>query len=187
MILDCPGNDTPLSRRAHFAADMLITPLNESFVDFAVLAEVNPSTLEVGKPSHYSKMVWEQKTLRQRSGLSPIDWVVIRNRITYAEDGADNKENFNSALRALQQKLNFRVVTGFSERAIFRELYPQGMTLLDLKEFGIDMMTQVAARQELRQLMKELAIRRKAEMQTASKTQDSADSTDSTYLKQVTA
>lgn len=181
VILDCPGNDTPLSRRAHFAADMLITPLNESFIDFAVLAEVNPESLAVGNPSHYSRMVWEQKSLRQRAGLAPIDWVVIRNRITNLEDGADNKQNFIIALEALQKKLSFRVVTGFSERAIFRELYPQGMTLLDLKEFKIDMLTQVAARQELRQLMKELAIKRKPEMQNLLMAKNSG------HLKQVTA
>ncbi|MCX8502263.1 MAG: AAA family ATPase [Alphaproteobacteria bacterium] len=180
VLLDCPGNDTPLSRRAHFLADMLLTPLNESFVDFAVLAQVDPSTLEVGSPSHYSQMVWEQKTARLKNGLSAIDWVVIRNRITETQDGEDNRENFKLALEGLRRKLNFRVVKGFSERAIFRELYPQGITLLDYTVFGIDEIKQVAARQELRELMQGLAIKRQPEKQR--KLTDPAG-----YSKQATA
>ena len=164
VLLDCPGNDTPLSRRAHFLADMLLTPLNESFVDFSVLAEIDPIDLSVGNPSHYSQMVWEQKTARMRSGLAPIDWVVIRNRITETEDGETNKANFIVALDGLRMKLNFRVVRGFSERAIFRELYPQGITLLDYQEFGMDSLSLVAARQELREMMQGIGIKRQPEM-----------------------
>jgi len=41
---------------------------------------------------------------------------------------------------------------------IFRELFPTGMTLLDLRELGVDRLniSNLAARQELRDLMKAL-------------------------------
>ena len=47
---------------------------------------------------------------------------------------------------------------GFSERVIFRELFPRGLTLLDLKEVGVKQLniSNIAARQELRDMMKSL-------------------------------
>ena len=34
VVIDCPGADTHLSRLAHAHADTIVTPLNDSFVDF---------------------------------------------------------------------------------------------------------------------------------------------------------
>jgi chromosome partitioning protein len=52
------------------------------------------------------------------------------------------------------------VGTGFNERVIFRELFPRGLTLLDLKDIGVKQLniSNVAARQELRDLMKSLKL-----------------------------
>ena len=37
VVVDTPGNDTYLMRLAHSMADTLVTPLNDSFLDFDVL------------------------------------------------------------------------------------------------------------------------------------------------------
>ncbi|MBY0421732.1 MAG: division plane positioning ATPase MipZ, partial [Parvularculaceae bacterium] len=34
LVIDCPGADTHLSQLAHAHADTIVTPLNDSFVDF---------------------------------------------------------------------------------------------------------------------------------------------------------
>ena len=49
---------------------------------------------------------------------------------------------------------------GFAERVIFRELFPRGLTLLDLKDTGVDQLnlSNIAARQEVRDLIKELRL-----------------------------
>ena len=43
---------------------------------------------------------------------------------------------------------------------IFRELFPRGLTLLDLRDTGVDQLnlSNIAARQEVRDLMKELKL-----------------------------
>ena len=41
ILIDCPGSHTRLSQVAHSLADTLITPLNDSFVDFDLLAHVS--------------------------------------------------------------------------------------------------------------------------------------------------
>ena len=159
VVIDCPGNDTPISRHAHIAADMLITPLNESFVDFAVLADIDPLTLKVGVPSHYSEMVWQQRQERALHQRAPLDWVVLCNRVTNLKGSSNNKEKFHAALTALSKKTDFRIVSGFSERVLFRELYPQGLTLLDLKQLGLSAMNELAAKQELRNMVRGLDIK----------------------------
>lgn len=156
IIIDCPGSHTRLSQVAHSLADTLITPLNDSFIDFDLLARIDPETSRVTGPSIYSEMVWAARQLRARAGLKPIDWIVLRNRLGAQQ--MHNKRKVGAALEELAKRIGFRVAPGFSERVIFRELFPRGITLLDLKDLGVDNLniSNVAARQELRDLMIEL-------------------------------
>ncbi|MBW0157999.1 division plane positioning ATPase MipZ [Sedimentimonas flavescens] len=158
IIIDCPGSHTRLSQVAHSLADTLITPLNDSFIDFDLLARIDPETSKVTGPSIYSEMVWAARQLRARAGLKPIDWIVLRNRLGAQQ--MHNKRKVGEALEQLSKRIGFRVAPGFSERVIFRELFPRGMTLLDLKDLGVDNLniSNVAARQELRDLLKELRL-----------------------------
>lgn len=154
VVVDAPGGDTFLSRLAHVHADTLITPLNDSFVDFDLLGDVNPQTLEVIRPSFYSEMVWNCRKKKAQDSRRPIDWVVMRNRMSPLE--ARNKQKVGEALENLAKRIGFRLAPGLSERVIYRELFPAGLTLLDLTEKGSNIsftMSHVAARQELRDLL----------------------------------
>ncbi|WP_417718417.1 division plane positioning ATPase MipZ [Salipiger sp.] len=158
ILIDCPGSHTRLSQVAHSLADTLITPLNDSFIDFDLLAHIDSDGDKILGPSVYSEMVWNARQLRAQAGLQPIDWVVLRNRL-----GAQqmiNKMKMENALERLSKRIGFRIAPGFSERVIFRELFPRGLTLLDLKDVGVKQLniSNVAARQELRDLIKELKL-----------------------------
>ena len=153
ILIDCPGSYTRLSQMAHSLADTLITPLNDSFVDFDLLARIDPADGRILGPSVYAEMVWSARQARAEAGLKPIDWIVVRNRL-----GAQqmiNKKKVGDALQKLSKRIGFRVAPGFGERVIFRELFPRGLTLLDLKDTGVEKMSlsNVAARQELRDLI----------------------------------
>ena len=156
ILIDCPGAHTRAARIAHTMADTLITPLNDSFIDFDLLAHVDPEGEEILGPSVYSEMVWEARQLRARAGLKPIDWIVIRNRI--GAQAMTNKDKMERAIERLAKRIGFRTGPGFNERVIFRELFPQGLTLLDLRDTNVKAMSlsHVAARQELRDLMRAL-------------------------------
>lgn len=159
IVIDCPGSHTRLSQVAHTLADTLITPLNDSFVDFDLLAHVDPDTLKVEGPSVYSEMVWNARQLRAQAGLKPIDWIVVRNRL--GAQAMHNKKKMGEAIENLAKRIGFRVAPGFNERVIFRELFPRGLTLLDLRDVGVVgqmNISNVAARQELRDLMKALKL-----------------------------
>ena len=159
VVIDSPGSDTYLSRLAHSYADTVITPVNDSFVDLDVLAAVDGITMKIVKPSIYSEMLWEQKLLRARRDRGSIDWVVMRNRLSNID--ARNKRMITKVMEDLTKRLGFRLAPGFSERVIFRELFLLGLTVLDVVETnksGTLSMSHLAARQEVRDLLKSLRI-----------------------------
>jgi len=154
VVIDCPGADTYLSRLGHSRADTLITPINDSFVDFAMLAKVDADNLDVINPSVYSEMVWEARKQRFSRDRGRIDWIVMRNRLGSSE--ARNKRDVGTTLEVLAKRIGFRTVKGFGERVIFRELYLQGLTLMDVREAGVSIslsMSHVTARAEVRGLL----------------------------------
>lgn len=154
IVIDTPGGDTNLSRLAHAAADTVITPVNDSFVDFDLLASVDPVTFNVDRPSLYSELVWASRKAKAAKEKKPIDWIVMRNRMSSLD--ARNKRRVGGGLESLSKKIGFRIAPGFCERVIYRELFPKGLTLLDLTEEGSRVpftMSHIAARQELRDLV----------------------------------
>ncbi|MCE8000328.1 MAG: AAA family ATPase [Rhodobiaceae bacterium] len=159
IVIDSPGSDTFLSRLGHAVADTIITPMNDSFVDFDLLAQVNPDTYEVKRPSLYAEMVWDARKRRAIADGGTIDWVVMRNRLSSLD--AKNKRRVEAGLAALSDRIGFRIAPGFGERVIFREMFPSGLTLLDLREKGAGgglSMSHVAARAEVRQLIATLEL-----------------------------
>jgi chromosome partitioning protein len=129
VVIDTPGVDTYLMRLAHSMADTLITPLNDSFVDFDVLGTVDPATYALTGTSHYSEMVREARRHRRRVDQEATDWVVVRNRLSSL--GSRNKRLLAQGLNELGLQLGFRCAEGFAERVVYREFFPRGLTALD--------------------------------------------------------
>lgn len=166
LIVDTPGAATHLSRLAHMHADTIITPLNDSFVDFDMLAQIDPATGSIRGPSHYAELVWSARQQRALAGLrTGIDWVVMRNRLQATR--ALNKEAMADKLKELSGRIQFREARGLGERVIYRELFVNGMTLLDLgskgapRKFGS--MSHLAAKSEMRAFLSELRLPAMAE------------------------
>jgi chromosome partitioning protein len=130
VVIDTPGSDSFLSRLGHASADVLITPLNDSYLDLDLLARIDVQGRQVLGPSLYSQMVWEQRQQRALAGRAPMDWIVMRNRLSHID--ARNKRDIGRLLELLGARIGFRLAPGFGERVIFRELFPKGLTLLDL-------------------------------------------------------
>lgn len=160
LIIDNPGRDDPLARVAAENADTLVTPMNDSFVDFDLIGHVDPETFKVEKLSFFAEMIWQARIKRGRATLKKerrdMDWVVVRNRTGHVE--ARNMGRIESALNELSKRVGFRVVRGLSERVIYRELFPSGLTLLDKGSLGELGTSHLVARQELRGLIKSLRL-----------------------------
>lgn len=153
IVIDTPGSDSFLSRLAHSYADTLITPMNDSFVDLDLLADIDPDTLAIRGPSVYTQMVNDQRIQKALNTGGTLDWIVMRTRLSHIN--AKNKRDIAALLEDISRFYDFRVAPGFGERVIFREMFLKGLTLLDLEDDADEEMTmsQIAARQEVRNLI----------------------------------
>ena len=155
LLFDTPGRDDPFARHVATRADTLVTPLNDSFVDFDLIGQVDAETFKVRKLSFYAELIWEARKKRAMATLSEgrreMDWVVVRNRSGHVE--MRNMRRLDQALTELSKRVGFRIAQGLSERVIYRELFPSGLTLLDKGQLGELGTSHLVARQELRQLV----------------------------------
>jgi len=158
IVIDTPGSDYHLGLKAHEIADMVITPINDSFVDLDLIGVMDVEDFNKTKPGIYSASLWEQKMKRAAKNAKELDWVVVRNRLTATN--AINKRNMKNALQKLSKRFGFRTVPGFGDRVVFKELFLLGLTLHDAMQFKeIKASTSViAARQELRNFVLGLQI-----------------------------
>lgn len=160
LLFDTPGRDDPFARHVAASADTLVTPMNDSFVDFDLIGQVDAETFNVRKLSFYAELIWEARIKRSRAQIDEnrreMDWVVVRNRTGFTD--ARNQRRIDQALTELSKRVGFRPVQGMSERVIYRELFPSGLTLLDKGHLGELGTSHLVARQELRNLVQNLRL-----------------------------
>lgn len=168
LIYDTPGRDDPFARHAATGADTLVTPLNDSFVDFDLIGQVDAETFKVRRLSFYAELIWEARKKRAMATIQDkrreMDWVVVRNRTQHVE--ARNMRRLDQALTELSKRVGFRIASGLSERVIYRELFPSGLTLLDKGHLGELGTSHLVARQELRALIQSLGLPMPAKAET---------------------
>jgi hypothetical protein len=83
----------------------------------------------------------------------------MRNRVSAVE--AKNKRRVGDVIELLSKRVGFRLSPGLGERVIYRELFPFGLTVVDLGEPGVKRsltLSHVAARQEVRELVLSLRL-----------------------------
>jgi chromosome partitioning protein len=156
IVIDTPGRDDPIARAAILKADTLVTPMNDSFVDLDLIGQVHPENYKITKPSFYAELIWNSRTQRAKNTGKSVDWVVLRNRLQHIE--SHNLRRVGAALDELARRVGFRVIPGLGERVIYRELFPKGLTLLDIKQIGEVGLGHITARQELREMIAGLGI-----------------------------
>jgi chromosome partitioning protein len=158
IVIDTPGSDSYLMRLAHSMADTLVTPINDSFLDFDMLGTVDAATYSVTGEGHYARMVRDIRRQRRQFDGATVDWLVVRNRISTIV--SRNKRMVAAGLNELSFQFGFRSVDGFTEREVYREFFPRGLTVLDgLDPAGIGTdpsLDQVAARKEVTSLLLQL-------------------------------
>jgi chromosome partitioning protein len=160
VVIDTPGSDSYLMRLAHAMADTLVTPMNDSFMDFDVLGAMDPESYVVTGESHYAEMVRDVRRKRRQLDGSSTDWIVVRNRLSM--HGSRNKQLVADGLHDLSLRLGFRSIDGLAERAVYREFFPRGLTALD----DLDRVTlgtrpspvHMAARKEVTSLLSQLKL-----------------------------
>lgn len=162
LVIDTPGRDDALARVSITRADTLVTPINDSFIDLDLIGRVDAENFKVTRPSFYAELIWEARKARAKADGGTVDWVVLRNRLQHL--AARNMQRVGEALGDLARRVGFRVVPGLSERVIYRELFPKGLTLLDISAIDDVGISHIAARQELREMIAALALPERASL-----------------------
>jgi chromosome partitioning protein len=155
IVIDTPGGASPVSIFAHGLADTLITPVNDSFVDLDVILSLRSSQEQLPTTSRYTEAVRRALEARHAVTKRKMDWFVVRNRMLPL--ASRNARDVHKVLEASAQKSGFHTATGLSERVIYREFFPIGLTAFDSLETSLlgvkPTLSHVLARQEVRQLI----------------------------------
>ena len=160
VVIDTPGSDSYRMRLSHAMADTLVTPVNDSLVDLDVLGRIDGETLTVRAISHYAELVREARRNRLAAHQPDTDWIVVRNRISTL--ASRNQRKVVDALKELSALLGFQIADGISERVVFREFFPSGVTALDTLDRAVlgirPTMSHLTARREIRELVDSLRL-----------------------------
>ncbi|MGE3690640.1 MAG: division plane positioning ATPase MipZ [Novosphingobium sp.] len=158
LVIDAAGHDSGIARRGIALADVLVSPVNASFVDLDLLGRFHPVTNKLQGPGCFTAMVDELRSARRDAGLPALDWLVLQNR--KRRDTSHNQDRVEAALRHMAPRLDFRLGAGLSERVAFRELFLLGLTHLDLHRIPQFARTRTVAAMEVRQLLDDLELNR---------------------------
>ena len=176
VVIDTPGHDSAAMRLVHAMADVLITPLNDSFIDLDVLGTLDPDTFAVGDISPYAKTVEEARYRRVTSGQTPTDWIVLRNRLSMTQ--TRNKRQVGTGIEELSRRLGFRCIEGLADRVVFREFYLRGLTALDTFDEATlgkrPTLSHATARQEVENLLAAMNLDRFTQAPVAEQNRDAA-------------
>lgn len=132
LVIDCPSLDNPLTRAVTARADVLTSPVNESFLDIDVIGEVRGSPPTVTRVGPFAEIIGAEMQRRREEGIAPLEWIVVRNRRN--PSATRHTAAIGTVLDELARNLSFRVTDGFVDRLIFRELFLVGLSILDLRK-----------------------------------------------------
>src|SRR3546814_14823452 len=93
------SRDDMFARNVAARADTLVTPINDSFIDFDLIGQVDPESFQVVRPSFYSELIWDTRKTRAKADGRTIDWIVLRNRLQHVD--AHNMRRVGEALNQL--------------------------------------------------------------------------------------
>lgn len=130
LILDTAGSRNYLFELAHEYPHTLITPISDSLIDLAAIADINPQTGEILRAGHYAEFVWDVKKKLAAQNLPCLNWVVCGNKIS--SFNSNNKKTVFAKLENISKLYGFRFSAGLKDRVIYKELFLDGLTVLDM-------------------------------------------------------
>ena len=148
-----PGNKNYLFEEAHKFADTLITPMSDSLIDLNVISEIDFAHPDDRHAGRYAQYIWEVKKYLAALGKPMLNWIVVGNKISSLN--SRNKNQVFGYLEKAAKTYGFRVAPAIRDRVIYKELFLQGLTVLDLSHEALKCrlsVSHIAAKQEIKSL-----------------------------------
>ncbi len=165
IVIDAPGHDSPIARRAIAMADKLITPVNPTFVDLDSVARFSAGSLKLARLGPFAETVSQLRQARLQHGFPATDWMLVKNRVRRAEKR--QLARFNRAVDQLPDALDLTVTQGLSERVGYRDLFLFGLTHADCASLPGLANVKVHAATEMEDLLDEIGVVRLDEQKRA--------------------
>jgi chromosome partitioning ATPase len=153
IVIDTPGNKNYLFEEAHKFADTLITPISDSLIDLSVMADIDFTQDRISGPGPYSEFIWEIKKYLAAKGKPYLNWIVVGNK--FSSLNSRNKNLVFAYLDKLSKLYGFRFLPGLKDRVIYKELFLEGLTVLDMSHDKLRLkmsMSHLAAKHEIKNL-----------------------------------
>lgn len=153
IIIDTPGTKNYLFEEAHKYADTLITPISDSMIDVSVIADIDYAKEKVTNPGPYAEYVWEMKKYLASQGKPYLNWIVVGNKSSNIN--SRNKNLVFAYLKKIARMYGFRFLEGMKDRTIYKELFLEGLTVLDMSHPQLRLkmsISHLAAKHEIRAL-----------------------------------
>ncbi len=147
IVIDTAGAHTFLGQLAHAHADIVITPLNDSAVDLDVIARRVAGDVDFIESVYTTMIKASQRDAKSMRNITPR-WIVLRNRLV------KNQDQLGNDLKNLAEKFHFELIHGIHENVKFRDLFSQGLSILD--PLPTTELSDITARQDVRQLLRAL-------------------------------
>lgn len=148
-IIDTPGRYDANITKIHSTADVIISPVNDSILDIDTIFQTDQEKWSL--PGYFYEVIIENKK-NKKEAL----WLVIRNRSSHIN--SKHKQSIERKLEELANKMNCTVMQGLRERTIFRELFTQGLCVLDVNGKSLSI-SHVAAKMEIKMIWKKITER----------------------------
>ncbi|MEW4448449.1 division plane positioning ATPase MipZ [Qipengyuania sp. JC766] len=134
IVIDCPGSDSGLARRAIALATTLVTPINASHFDCDVLAHFHAASGRLEGPGAFGQTVLDLRAEQKQRGQRLADWIVVKNRVRTLEKAQIAR--IDDQLARLADRFGLRTGEGLREGIAYRELLPYGLLRSDLKRIA---------------------------------------------------
>jgi len=158
VVIDAPGDDCRIARRAIAIADQLVSPVTANCIDRFV--RPGPSESDLLDPDCFAAKVGGLRAARDEAGMPSLDWLVLLNRKCHEKrrrpDSEQQQQRAEIALGQFASTAGFRLGGGLFERATYRELLPLGLTQIDLEHVPQFARVNPLATREIRLLVEDL-------------------------------
>ena len=125
----------------------------DSLIDLNVIADIDYKTNHILNPGHYANFIWETKKYLASQGKAYLNWIIAGNKLSNYK--SKNKTNIFHHLENLSKQYGFRLFSGFKDRVIYKELFLEGLTVLDMNNEHLKMkmtISHIAAKREINAL-----------------------------------
>lgn len=136
ILIDTSGSYTNFTIFSIGLANLLITPVSESFVDIDVLVRISHDKKHIYS-GPFSELVFEQKKHRLLNNKNSFPWLIITNRASSMPQ--EHSRECDRILTLISSNIGAENAYKITDRLVYKESFSHGLTVFDIPYLTNDM------------------------------------------------